>query len=289
MKMINTSWKTTVCAVASGLLLAIGACSSGQQEQQETLAISQSEEAATLGEEQTEGEFEVAEASNEAIDDALAETLAAVEGTEETGEEMPSVEDVLNQAEEAANDAVAEVPVEESMESMDAPLGEEVGQATEESLVSNESTPVMDHSNHETFIYTVQKGDWLSKIAKNVYGNSAMWQEVASENGLNNPNHIVPGQKLTFKVTNEQSRSFQDSYAKVNWHDGNNNLRNGEDGFYDVVVAKGDSLSKISERLFGDYSGWTKIYEANKAQITNPNLIFVGQKLTFSHSDAVAH
>ena len=285
--MINTSWKTTVCAVASGLLLAIGACSSGQQEQQETLAISQSEEAATLGEEQSAGEFEVAEASNEAIDDALAETLAAVEGSdEEVGEEMPSVEDVLNQAEEAANDVVAQ---DEPME--EAPLGEEVGQATDETLVANEvtSTPEMDHSNHETFTYTVQKGDWLSKIAKNVYGNSAMWQEVANANGLNNPNHIVPGQKLTFKVTNEQSRSFQDSYAKVNWHDGNSNLRNGEDGFYDVVVAKGDSLSKISERLFGDYSGWTKIYEANKAQIKNPNLIFVGQKLTFSHTDAVAH
>jgi nucleoid-associated protein YgaU len=283
--MINTSWKTTVCAVASGLLLAIGACSSSQQEaEQETLAISQGEEATLDGEQP----FEVAEAGeNEAIDDALAETLAAVEGAEglaeepvEGEDEMPSVEDVLSQAEQAANSAVdgtKEIP------------SEEVGQATEETLLTenHNSTPMSEFSG-ETFTYTVQKGDWLAKISKHIYGSAGMWKEVAQENGLDNPHRILPGQKITFKVTNDQSRSFSESYAQVKWHD-NTQVRRGEEGVYDVVVAKGDSLSKIAERFFGDYNGWQRIYEANKDQITNPNLIFVGQKLTFSHSDAVAH
>ena len=42
--MLNTSWKTTICAVASGLLLAIGACSSADQSE-ESLAVSQQQEA----------------------------------------------------------------------------------------------------------------------------------------------------------------------------------------------------------------------------------------------------
>lgn len=278
--MINTSWKTTVCAVASGLLLALGACSSSQQQaDQETLAISQSEDAVDAMAEQQDPAFEVTEAGNEVIDDALADTLAAVEGGEVGDEEIPSVEDVLNQAEEAANAVVA---------------NEEVGQATEEQLVTENYSTDMGMANamegsSETFVYTVQKGDWLSKIAKNIYGNSGMWQQVAQENGLDNPHRILPGQKITFKVTNDQSRSFHQSYAKVNWHNNGGNLRNGEEGFYDVVVAKGDSLSKIAERLFGDYNAWNKIYEANKDQIANPNLIFVGQKLSFSHNQAVAH
>ena len=253
--MINTSWKTTVCAVASGLLLAIGACSSGQQEQEETLAISQSEEAANLG-----SDFEVAEASNEAIDDALAETLAAVEGTSDStaGEDVPSVEEVLNQAEEAVNANIAE-------EASDA-TALEGGSITDQTLANSANSDDSYNSKMaegETFTYVVRQDDWLSKITRNVYGDQSMWQQVADENGLSNPDLIMPGQKLTFRVTNEQSRNFQNSYARVNWYEGNSALRNGQNGFYDVLVVKGDSLSKIAERLLGNYNGWAKIYEAN--------------------------
>ena len=82
---------------------------------------------------------------------------------------------------------------------------------------------------------------------------------------------------------------FQEAYTKVSWHEDNTQVRAGEEGVYDVVVVKGDSLSKISERVFGTMNAWTKIYEANKEQISNPDLIFVGQKLTFSNNAAVAH
>ncbi|WMI81602.1 LysM peptidoglycan-binding domain-containing protein [Anaerotignum sp. MB30-C6] len=44
------------------------------------------------------------------------------------------------------------------------------------------------------------------------------------------------------------------------------------------TVAKGDSLSKIARKVYGDASKWPKIYEANKSMIgKNPNLIFPGQ------------
>jgi nucleoid-associated protein YgaU len=43
------------------------------------------------------------------------------------------------------------------------------------------------------------------------------------------------------------------------------------------TVVKGDSLSKIAKRLYGDAQQWRKIYEANKDQIQNPDLIHPGQ------------
>ena len=43
------------------------------------------------------------------------------------------------------------------------------------------------------------------------------------------------------------------------------------------TVVKGDSLSKIAKRIYGDAQQWRKIYEANKDQIKNPDLIQPGQ------------
>lgn len=45
------------------------------------------------------------------------------------------------------------------------------------------------------------------------------------------------------------------------------------------VVAKGDSLSKIAQRIYGDANQWRKIYEANRDIIKNPDLIYPGQTL----------
>ena len=45
------------------------------------------------------------------------------------------------------------------------------------------------------------------------------------------------------------------------------------------TVVKGDSLSKIAKREYGDPSKWRQIYEANKDVIDNPDLIEPGQDL----------
>ncbi len=45
------------------------------------------------------------------------------------------------------------------------------------------------------------------------------------------------------------------------------------------VVVKGDSLSKIAKREYGDASKWRKIHEANKDLISDPDLIYPGQEL----------
>lgn len=45
------------------------------------------------------------------------------------------------------------------------------------------------------------------------------------------------------------------------------------------VVRKGDTLSKIAEKYYGDPSLYKDIFEANKNVLKDPNKIFPGQKL----------
>jgi len=44
-------------------------------------------------------------------------------------------------------------------------------------------------------------------------------------------------------------------------------------------VVKGDTLSKIAEKYYGDSSLYPQIFEANKDVLKDPNVIQIGQKL----------
>ena len=44
-----------------------------------------------------------------------------------------------------------------------------------------------------------------------------------------------------------------------------------------IVVQPGNSLWRLARKTFGSGFGYTTIYEANKDQIKDPNLIFPGQ------------
>lgn len=45
------------------------------------------------------------------------------------------------------------------------------------------------------------------------------------------------------------------------------------------VVVEGDSLSKIAKRHYGDGKKWSRIYEANRDLLKDPDLIYPGQIL----------
>ena len=45
------------------------------------------------------------------------------------------------------------------------------------------------------------------------------------------------------------------------------------------VVASGDTLGALAKKYYGKASLYMKIFEANKDQLTNPDLIKVGQRL----------
>lgn len=45
------------------------------------------------------------------------------------------------------------------------------------------------------------------------------------------------------------------------------------------TVEKGDSLSKIAQREYGDAQLWRALFEANKEVIEDPDLIYPGQRI----------
>ncbi|MBA3554170.1 MAG: LysM peptidoglycan-binding domain-containing protein [Gemmatimonadales bacterium] len=45
------------------------------------------------------------------------------------------------------------------------------------------------------------------------------------------------------------------------------------------TVVKGDSLSKIAKRVYGDAQQWRRIYDANRDIVSDPDLIHPGQVL----------
>ncbi|HEX6889102.1 MAG TPA: LysM peptidoglycan-binding domain-containing protein [Chryseolinea sp.] len=47
----------------------------------------------------------------------------------------------------------------------------------------------------------------------------------------------------------------------------------------EYVIKSGDSLSKIAKQFYGDAGAWKKIFEANRDKITDPDLIYPGQKI----------
>ena len=107
--------------------------------------------------------------------------------------------------------------------------------------------------------YTVVKGDYLWKIAKkdDIYGNAYQWIRIYTVNKdqIKDPDLIYPDQ--IFNIARGVGRN-------------------------EHLVAKGEYLSKIAGcmKVFGDPTKWTKIYEANKDIIGDPNLIYPYQVLT---------
>jgi len=45
------------------------------------------------------------------------------------------------------------------------------------------------------------------------------------------------------------------------------------------TVEKGDTLSKIAQKVYGNASQYPKIFEANKPMLTDPDKIYPGQVL----------
>jgi LysM repeat protein len=110
----------------------------------------------------------------------------------------------------------------------------------------------------------VRKGDTIWSIAETHLGAGERWREIAGLNhgrlmgdGLRfmEADRIRPGWVLLIPETAGES---DDEIA---------------------IVRPGDTLWKIAEREYGDGDDWSRIFEANRAQIDDPDVIYSGQQL----------
>ena len=121
-------------------------------------------------------------------------------------------------------------------------------------ILTNSTIPGNEERGTGDIIYTVQRGNTLSQIAR-VYHVSV--EHIVELNDIENPNLIYPGQKLRITESNVTDLAPVDNTIQV---------------YY--VVKEGDTLNGIARR-FG--ITLNEILQYNDIQ--NPNLIYPGQTI----------
>lgn len=89
------------------------------------------------------------------------------------------------------------------------------------------------------------------------------------------------GKKADFLNVQSGSSSTEAAQKKADF----SNVQSGSSSTEEVLgeqrytVQKGDTLSHISKQFYGKASAWNRIFEANRDQLDNPDLIKPGQIL----------
>jgi nucleoid-associated protein YgaU len=87
--------------------------------------------------------------------------------------------------------------------------------------------------------------------------------------------------KADFSNVKSGSSSTETTAPKADF----SNVQGGSSSTEDTIgeqtytVQKGDTLSHISQQFYGKASAWNRIFEANRDQLDNPDLIKPGQVL----------
>lgn len=110
--------------------------------------------------------------------------------------------------------------------------------------------------------YVVQPGDTYSSIAGKLYGNRNLYHAIERANPSIDPRKIRPGMELNVPakhaVTSE--RGAVDVTPPVT-------ATGTIDASREYRIQPGDTLHKISQRLYGKTNRWAAIYDLNKAAI----------------------
>ncbi len=128
---------------------------------------------------------------------------------------------------------------------------EQSGETKEKALVQKQTPPAKGQ------VYVVKTGDSLWKIAQAAYNDGYRWLDIAKANKLSNPDVLLVGQKLYLPGTKPADLAAEVVYQ----------------------VKRGDTLFLLSQRFYSDGYLYPQVAEYN--QITNPDLIEVGQKIKF--------
>lgn len=119
--------------------------------------------------------------------------------------------------------------------------------------------------------HKVVAGESLWTIAEQYYKSGYNYVDIAKVNNLANANVLTVGQQLTIpKVEVRQPLTIANATTPV--------ITQSRITGNSYMVVKGDSIWEISVRAYGDGYQYQKIVMAN--HLTNPSLIFSGNKLT---------
>ena len=212
------------------------------------------------------------------VDSALAQNIPALDAAKADGDQGAegfSADSITKSSETSAPESDTSSPEASSPAAS--------SEVASEHLVSDSSTkqPEAVKDSGNSFVYTVKKGDWLSKVALKVYGPEGSWKEISERNGLKDANRIHPGQKLILEVKNEASKKFSKAHGNIVFQKTTDYPSVQPDGLATIFALPGDSLSRLAAAIYGAQESWKSLYALNQKSIADADLIYVKQKLTF--------
>lgn len=125
----------------------------------------------------------------------------------------------------------------------------------------NNDFEVTDSIDSKYATYITKHRDTLMLIAFKAYTNYSKWKTILRDNPqLGNSTALTKGMEIKLR-------------KPLFLHDPPKGRP--------YLIRKDDSLSKISNKVYGQWQLWPKIYENNRDQIKDPNLIFAGFTLFY--------
>lgn len=126
------------------------------------------------------------------------------------------------------------------------------------------SEPSAGASAAQPVVHRVQRGDDLWSLAEHYYGQGRDWRKIADANPdvlTGGPDRLQPGWRLHIPDVPHLEATSET-----------------------VTVRRGDSLSAIAERVYGEQDRWRDIFDANRAQLADPDEIATGTQLRLPSS-----
>ncbi len=117
----------------------------------------------------------------------------------------------------------------------------------------------------QTFEYIVRRGDTFESIAEEFLGDRSRWTQLARANPLVSPDRVTPGAMLRIPAVSSKPPEPQ--------------LPASIPRAAEYVVSRGDSLSRISQRVYGSARYTDALFAANRDRLASPDALRVGQVL----------
>ena len=104
---------------------------------------------------------------------------------------------------------------------------------------------------------------------------------------LNPSSTANTGKKADFSNVQSSSSSTEEKIQRADFSNVESSSSSTEEsiGASSYTVQKGDTLSAIAKEVYGKASAWKQIFEANRDQLDNPDLIKPGQVLKIPRAD----
>ena len=175
-------------------------------------------------------------------------------------------------------------PIEEDANALNSSLFSELksNDSTEENVAVSDSPALV----REAPFYTAIGGESLGRVAYLLYGSKKAVKDLYKENPeLKGQRKLETEQKIYFSFENINpepvylTKDLLDRYKK----EFSAKIQNTKNiiGEENTAVVRGDTLQKISQRIYGTTRYWTELYLLNQEKIANYDRLPAGIEITY--------